>query len=135
MSSGYIIDTPSVFSETAGWPALQASIESLGVTLLLVLGSNDKLHDRLASRYPQPNTVSIIRLPSSGGAVKKSASFIKAYQSARIREYFYGIPTESGRSDLGPHRTTVPFGKLSVRRIGDGLWARYCLIRRSHCCA
>ena len=55
------------------------------------------------------------KLPKSGGVVERTAEYRRKSRDARVREYFYGP-----RGDLAPSSNTVPFGQVSIFKIGSG---------------
>ncbi|KAJ3068177.1 hypothetical protein HDU98_008673 [Podochytrium sp. JEL0797] len=113
-TAGVIINTPSYFSETAGYPQLTHAIEQFKPTLLVVIG-HERMYADLSRQYQQNRELKVLKLAKSGGVVTRDKSYRRAVASMKIREYFYGTTN----FPLSPFSNTVSFHELHVRRIGD----------------
>mmetsp|Transcript_29093 Transcript_29093/g.93080 ORF Transcript_29093/g.93080 Transcript_29093/m.93080 type:complete len:361 (-) Transcript_29093:73-1155(-) len=94
-TSGCIINTCG-WVEGAGLESLKVCANNLRVDVVLVLGE-DRLYVEL--KNSMPSTVTVVKLPRSGGVVTRSRDFRRITRNARIREYFYGPPLPKPSAD------------------------------------
>ena len=60
--------------------------------------------------------VRVWKLNKSGGVVERSPEFRRKSRDNKIKEYFYGTPG----AELQPHSQTLPFGQVSIFKVGGG---------------
>lgn len=123
-TGGYIINTPSHFSESLGYDILHQVVTVYKVDIILVI-QNERLYNDVQRRYAENSTIDVVKVDKSGGVcgfltkvVNRDKAYRKKIQDARIREYFYGTPTLNNRADLSPYSNIVAFSNVFVRRIG-----------------
>jgi len=139
-----IIDTSSTFASAAPfgasgdqkYPLLKLAVDAFNVNTVVVVG-HERLHvemQRLFGTHVSPNpTVSVIKVPKSGGVVELDQSYRERIHAHQLRTYFYGTPTYLPKgmkeSDLGsegavvdttlaPYSSVVSFDDLVIYRIG-----------------
>ena len=83
--------------------------------MILVIG-NERLLSDLQRKYPDPNQMTVLKVPKSGGVVSRETSTRKEMQLRRVKEYFYG----SVKNELTPFSQTVSFNDVIVRRVVQG---------------
>jgi polyribonucleotide 5'-hydroxyl-kinase len=66
---------------------------------------------------PQGQDISVVKLNKSGGVVKREREERRVARDNRIREYFFGTPS----NPLQPTTQIVRSDQLKVFRIGKGL--------------
>ena len=118
-TAGFIINSPSQFSETTGLAILEQVITAFNVNVLLVIG-HERLYTQLLNKFnsaTQTTPIHVIKLEKSGGVVSRDLKFRKLTQSARIREYFYGTKTLDQRATISPYSNQVLFKDINVCRI------------------
>ena len=72
---------------------------------------------RVGGDVPGEGTpVRVWKLNKSGGVVERSPEFRRRCRDQKIREYFYGAPG----AELQPHSQTLPFGQVSIFKVGGG---------------
>ena len=69
-------------------------IESLRINTVIVLGQ-DNLYNKLRKKFPDPSPVKVIKLPKSGGSVKKDAA-CRSASVARCAQSYFGVETPGG---------------------------------------
>ncbi|KAG9767597.1 mRNA cleavage and polyadenylation factor IA/II complex, partial [Aureobasidium melanogenum] len=132
--SGLIIDTPgSLTSAKEGHEIIQDIVSELAVSAIICLGS-ERLYSDMVKRFDgqpivsrssgssinnggaPPGTISVIKLPKSGGCVDRDEAYMQAFRAAQIKAYFYGNPRLSSGISLQPRQQQVDFSTLSVWR-------------------
>lgn len=120
-ASGVVVNTMG-WVDGAGYKLLLHALDALKITDVLVVGQ-ERLHAELRRDMrgktrgggPGSRAVQVWKLPKSGGVVERTAEYRRKSRDARVREYFYGP-----RGDLAPSSNTVPFGQVSIFKIGSG---------------
>ncbi|KAJ3225371.1 hypothetical protein HK099_006912 [Clydaea vesicula] len=120
--AGYIINTPSQFSENTGYDLLFQAVEDFKVDALLIIG-HERLYSDMKKKYNDFKEIHVVKIDKSGGVVQRDKKFRKQLQMDRIKEYFYGSPTENNRAELNPYRNIIRFSDVNIRRIGDSAQA------------
>lgn len=89
--------------------------------MIFVIG-NERLYSDLQRTY---NTkINVLKITKSGGVVNRDATFRRASQMLKVRDYFYGTQhTQLGRADLNPYSLIVPHKDVQVRKVGQELIA------------
>lgn len=102
----------------AGYDLLTFAITTFKCDLVLVLGGQDVLGQRLQGTFNPPSTASsnpttkIVRLPLSGGATSRNQAYRKKARDRKIQEYFYG---KGG--NLSPGITVVDWNDVIVLKL------------------
>ena len=131
---GVIIDTPGSLTSTkfgtVGYEVISHIVSELQVSAIICLGS-ERLYADMVKRYDgtpttsrasptgagaQQETISVVKLPKSGGCVDRDASFMSSLRSTQVRAYFYGNPRLSNGIALQARQQQVDFSSLSVYR-------------------
>lgn len=136
--SGIYIDTPSALisseNKELGYSMIQHIVNEFSINVLLVVG-NEKLYSDMKkifgtmvniNRAPSnnnktpnqksaPSSVTVVKVPKSGGVVDRDADFLVSVQSQLINEYFYGTSKQS----LSPYTVTVDYSILNIYRIAE----------------
>ncbi|KXZ44284.1 hypothetical protein GPECTOR_70g515 [Gonium pectorale] len=114
-ASGVLINTFG-WVDGLGYELQKHIIAAFQCDVVLVM-EQDRLHATLQQdlKTLSPRT-QLVKLPKSGGAVKREADERRAARDGRIREYFYGPPS----APLQPATQTVRAADLAVYRIGSG---------------
>ncbi|KAF4555445.1 mRNA cleavage and polyadenylation factor clp1-like protein [Elsinoe fawcettii] len=119
-SSGLIIDAPpSLNSPQTSYDLAAHIISEFSITVILVLGS-ERLYNDISRRHTSTTpgeSVTVLRVAQSPGAVARDEGFMKQHRAAQIRSYFFGEP-RSGMA-LNPHSLTVSFSELSIYKMID----------------
>ncbi|GAO52384.1 mRNA cleavage and polyadenylation specificity factor complex subunit [Saitoella complicata NRRL Y-17804] len=113
-TSGCIIDTAGLISQSTGYEIIAHAITEFSVSVLVVLGS-ERLYSDMVRRFDGRRGLSVVRMPKSGGVVDKDESFISACKARAVREYFYG---NSGQV-LSPFSSVVGFDNIHVYRVAS----------------
>ncbi|KAJ2849481.1 Cleavage polyadenylation factor subunit clp1 [Coemansia brasiliensis] len=109
-ASGIIVDTRG-FSDVARNKTIEHAIASLGINTLLVVGN-----ERMFSVYSNKlRSITVLKLPRSGGTVDRSASFRQQQNSRIVRQYFYGTDSQKASS----FSTVVNFQEIKILRVGE----------------
>jgi polyribonucleotide 5'-hydroxyl-kinase len=85
--------------------------------VIVVIG-HERLYSDLSQKYTD-DSMTILKLTKSGGAVSRSKEYARKLQLQSIKHYFYGSPD----FELMPFSQTVSFADVAVRRIGEGALA------------
>ena len=110
-SGGLIIDT-SGWVDGAGYELLIQQASEMRADVLIVIG-DDRLHSRLMSfAESSPLNPSVLKIPKSGGVITRSTQSRQIAQTARMRNYLYGVHRE-----LYPHSITLDFSAVAVYSI------------------
>ena len=72
--------------------------------------------DGLGESMAEGTPVRVWKLNKSGGVVERSPEFRRKSRDNKIKEYFYGTPG----AELQPHSQTLPFGQVSIFKVGGG---------------
>ncbi|KAJ2829558.1 Cleavage polyadenylation factor subunit clp1 [Coemansia furcata] len=113
-ASGFIVDTRG-FTDAAKCDTIDHAIAALGITTLLVVGS-ERMYSLLSTRaFAKDNSVAVIKMARSGGTVDRSAMFRQQYNSRTIQQYFYGTQKEPFSS----FSTVANFQEIRVLRVGE----------------
>ncbi|KAF2226709.1 Pre-mRNA cleavage complex II protein Clp1-domain-containing protein [Elsinoe ampelina] len=119
-SSGLIIDSPPTLNNPqSSYDIASHLISEFSINIILVLGS-ERLFNDISRRHTAtvpPDTITVLRVANSPGAVARDEAFLKQHRAAQIRSYFFGEP-RSGMP-LNPHSQMVGFGELSIYRVVD----------------
>ncbi|XP_023017710.1 protein CLP1 homolog [Leptinotarsa decemlineata] len=118
-SSGAIINTCG-WTKAEGYKQLLSSAKCFEVDVILVL-DQERLYNELVRDVP--NFVKVVFLPKSGGVVERSKSVRGEARDQRIREYFYGTPSNS----LYPHSFDVKFFEVKIFKVGAPALPDSCL--------
>ncbi|KAJ2607257.1 Cleavage polyadenylation factor subunit clp1 [Coemansia sp. RSA 1365] len=115
--SGIIVDTRG-FSDVARDQTIDHAVQALGITALLVVG-NERMHSVLAARFggndsTKPGSVTVLKLPRSGGAVDRSPFMRQQLGARAVQRYFYGV----GKERVTSFSTVVAFDDLCILRVG-----------------
>ncbi|ODQ67050.1 Clp1-domain-containing protein [Nadsonia fulvescens var. elongata DSM 6958] len=124
-SSGIIIDAPYISEQKIYHSLIDDIIVDFRVTHVLVVG-NERMYSDLNKAYKNrqsqsqanagtASSVSIIKLPKSGGCVEPESVLTRALQQKVIREYFYG----NSKIPLSPFTVTVDSPSVTVYRIKE----------------
>ncbi len=115
-SSGIIVNTCG-YIEDEGYDILLKCIQSFAIDIVLVMG-HDRLYSSLCSSLK--DSLVIVKLPLSGGVVKKERQFRSRSRQLRIKEYFYGkLSSSSGLSvSYSPARMDIPISSVKFLRAG-----------------
>ncbi|GFR40680.1 hypothetical protein Agub_g1271, partial [Astrephomene gubernaculifera] len=114
-ASGLLINTFG-WVDGLGYELQKHVIQAFQCDVVLVM-EQDRLHATLQQdlKATCPRTT-ILKLPKSGGAVKREGDERRSAREHRVREYFYGSPA----CPLQPATQTVRAADLAVYRIGSG---------------
>jgi polyribonucleotide 5'-hydroxyl-kinase len=134
-TSGLLVNTMG-YVDGPGYDMLVDTLKLLQCDVVAVLG-NDRLYARLTEAMagvrlpaaggaatatagePPARTVTVIKLPRSGGVVERSREARVRARDARIHEYFYGPPPRDGGVPLlAPVSLTVPWDDVTIVRVG-----------------
>ena len=96
-------------------------IESLRINTVIVLGQ-DNLYNKLRKKFPDPSPVKVIKLPKSGGSVKKDAA-CRSASVARCAQSYFGVETPggAGRSIVTKTGMELDIIKMSTVQVGDAM--------------
>ena len=125
--AGVVVNTQG-WVDGVGYKLLLHALDALKITDVFVIGQ-ERLHAQLhndtrgkvagggesGESKRVPRSVQVWKLPKSGGVVERDAAFRRKCRDRKIREYFYG-PGDS----LAPSSNTLPFGAVSIFKIGSG---------------
>lgn len=124
-ASGLLIDTAGLIDSTTGYDIIHAAISDFEVDVLIVLGSERLYNDMLRKYDTGPSTtttittttstttppsMTVLKLPKSGGVVGRDATVIRNTQTAQIKTYFYG----DVRQSLNPFSLNVAFADAKL---------------------
>ncbi|KXS20132.1 Clp1-domain-containing protein [Gonapodya prolifera JEL478] len=114
-TSGFIINSPSQFTESLGKELMYHAIRALRASVILVIG-DERLYSELSrNASKESHSVSVVKLAKSGGVVNRDAKFRKQLEHRAVREYFYGTK----RSEISAYSTPIVFTEMNVRRVGE----------------
>ncbi|KAJ2722694.1 Cleavage polyadenylation factor subunit clp1 [Coemansia sp. Benny D115] len=122
-ASGLIVDTRG-FTDINKFDIIESAIASLGINTLLVVG-NERMYSLFSSRFSKADgssgsvPVNVVKLAKSGGTVDRDAMYRQQLSAHRIRQYFYGTPSEPVMS----FSTVVNFQEISILRVGEDVQA------------
>ncbi|KAJ2881547.1 Cleavage polyadenylation factor subunit clp1 [Coemansia aciculifera] len=112
-TSGLFVDTRG-FTDAAKCETIDHAISALGITTLLVVGS-ERMYSLLSNRPFAKEGVTVIKMARSGGTVDRSAMFRQQYNSRIIQQYFYGTQKEPFSS----FSTVANFQEIRILRVGE----------------
>lgn len=117
-ASGCIIDTPSYVSTTKGYELIQHIVAEFSVNVIIALGS-ERLYSDLLRRFEDrrggAESVTVLKLPKSGGCVDRDEGYLKEARQRAVREYFFGEPKRT----LSPYTMSVDFSSLVIYRVAE----------------
>jgi polyribonucleotide 5'-hydroxyl-kinase len=115
-SSGMIVNTSGHIDDD-GYEALLHCIKELNIDVVLVMG-HDRLYSSLSSSLQ--DSVAIVKLPQSGGVVRRERQHRTRARQARIQEYFYGKNALRGQNDVSfsPARIDLQISSLMLMKAG-----------------
>ena len=123
-AAGVVINTMG-WVEGQGYKLLLHALDALKVDNVVVVGQ-ERLHSELTRDFRgkrvggdasgEGTPVRVWKLNKSGGVVERSPEFRRRTRDQKIREYFYGAPG----AELQPHSQTLPFGQVSIFKVGGG---------------
>lgn len=116
--SGVIINT-SAWSDDADYRILVHACKVFKANMVLVM-DDEVLHDDLKNDLADsPHPVSVMNVPKTVGIITKVAETNVELRYLRIKEYFYGTPSES----YNPMTSEMKFSSLKrlIYRIGNSL--------------
>ena len=119
-SAGIIVNTCG-FIDGVGSEIMLHSIRALSIDVVLVMG-HDRLYSSLVKELPE-NTVTVVKLPRSGGVVQRDRLYRARLRRTRIREYFYGIDVyresiKQSASTFSPARLSLRISSVRIMRAG-----------------
>jgi len=123
-AAGVVINTMG-WVEGQGYKLLLHALDALKVDNVVVVGqerlhseiTRDFRHKRVGGESMAEGTpVRVWKLNKSGGVVERSPEFRRKSRDNKIKEYFYGTPG----AELQPHSQTLPFGQVSIFKVGGG---------------
>lgn len=139
-ASGVIVNASGLI-EDAGYDYLLHAIDAFQINVVLVLG-DDRLYSVLGTHFKkeakkqedapesqlQKVAPKLIKLPRSGGVVKRDASFRRAARSQCIKRYFYGESVFQKSADptlasvtphyqFTPSLMEVPFADVQLHKL------------------
>lgn len=115
--TGVIVDTPGVGltdDKEKGYNIISSIISDFNINVLVVVG-DERLYSSLQKKYKEKDTLTVLKVKSSGGCVDREPSFIRSLQSLSIKEYFYG----SVKQPLDPYSVTVDYSQIVVYRVSE----------------
>ncbi|KAK7572174.1 hypothetical protein V9T40_014646 [Parthenolecanium corni] len=110
-SSGVIINTIG-WVKARGYQHLTHVVQAFKVDIILVL-DQERLFNELVR--DMPSFVKVALLPKSGGVVERSQTTRAEARNCRVREYFYGTPS----NQLHPHMFDVKFSDVKIYQISS----------------
>lgn len=139
--SGVIIDTPGSLvtgkHAISGYDMIAHIVSEFSVNAIVCLG-NERLYNDMVRKFdrqpssgsssasmtadvPEKQTISVIKLPRSGGVVDRDAAYMRTMREAQIRAYFYGSPQVGANISLQPRQQQTDFDSLPTiwRRISS----------------
>lgn len=121
-TSGLIIDSPGALSHPSNYDLIQHLVADFSITVLVVLGS-ERLYSDMVRRYETTATssssssnnssITVLKLPKSGGCVDRSPSHLLTARQTAVREYFFGEPKRT----LSPYTITVDFSSILIYKL------------------
>ncbi|KAH3756235.1 pre-mRNA cleavage complex subunit [Pelomyxa schiedti] len=112
--SGIIVNTCG-WIDDEGEAILFQDFDTFRPDIIAVIEDERLFHD-ISVRYPpQSSTVSVMKIPKSGGVVSRNTTERRKARGNRIKEYYYGV-----NGDLCPHSTILNFSDVTLFRIGGG---------------
>lgn len=140
-SSGVIIDTPGSLvtgqHAASGYDLIAHIVSEFSVNAIVCLGNERLFSDMVKKFDKQPSsnsgtssmtadvfekeTISVIKLPRSGGVVERDSIYVRAIREAQIKAYFYGTPQVGANISLQPRQQQADFDSLPTiwRRISS----------------
>jgi len=115
-SSGVIVNTCG-YIEDDGYDILLQCIQSFSIDIVLVMG-HDRLYSALCNSLKDSCTV--VKLPLSGGVVRRERQYRARSRQRRIKEYFYGrVSLSSGLgTSYSPARIDIQVSSVKFIRAG-----------------
>lgn len=127
--SGLIIDTPgsllSPKQASGGYELITHIAGEFAINAIICIGSERLYSDMVRKFDRQPvsgnksidafssgQTISVVKLAKSGGAVDRDAAYMRAVAEAQIRAYFYGNPKVGANISLQPRQQQIDFDSL-----------------------
>ncbi|KAF3936135.1 hypothetical protein ABW19_dt0200646 [Dactylella cylindrospora] len=101
-NTGLIIDTASLDAQTNA-DLISYIVAEFSVTTIAVLGSERLYNTMLKSFAASSSSISVIKLPTSGGCVDRDKAFNKSCREATVKKYFFG----DERLTLSPYTVSV----------------------------
>ena len=114
-SSGIIVNTCGWIDNT-GQDLIVDAISIFKIDVVLVM-SHDRLHAYLTGMVP--STVTVVKLPRSGGVVERIANTRRRYRHTAIHQYFYGASKSGVIETFSPPSVEVKFSDLILLRHGN----------------
>ncbi|KAI0273413.1 Pre-mRNA cleavage complex II protein Clp1-domain-containing protein [Gloeopeniophorella convolvens] len=135
-TAGLIVDTPSSFASSPSTGTadhrqtlIRACVDAFRINVILVVG-HEKLNAEMQRTYG--NRMTVVKIPKSGGVVELDMQYRQRIHTQQLHTYMYGqvitpppgLPaTAAGDADfdghLNPSSSVIPFGELSLLRIGE----------------
>lgn len=115
-SAGMIVNTCG-YIEDDGYDILLESIKSFAIDIVLVMG-HDRLYSSLCNSLK--DSCIVVKLPLSGGVVRRERQYRTRSRQSRIKEYFYGhVSLSSSVSPVySPARIDIQISAVKFIRAG-----------------
>ena len=118
-ASGFVINTCGYIDDD-GYDILLKCIKSFSIDVVLVMG-HDRLYSSLSSSLKDSTT--IVKLPQSGGVVRRERQYRYRTGQSKIRDYFYGnrnvnSASGSGKVAYSPARVDVQISSFVIIKAG-----------------
>lgn len=115
-ASGLLVNTSGTMQGDA-IDLLIYAIQTLSISVVLVMG-HDRLYSMLKSKLGK-DTMTIIKLPRSGGVVTRESSFLRNSRLRSIKRYFYGGLVEAPNTtkrvpELTPFLIQLPTDQITI---------------------
>ncbi|CAN6599523.1 mRNA cleavage and polyadenylation factor Clp1p [Trichomonascus vanleenenianus] len=117
--SGIVIDTPGtglIDEKEQGYSTISSIVADFDVNVIVVVGQ-ERLYSEMSKKFSKSTkrAVTVLKVPKSGGAVDRTAAYLRQLQSRSIQEYFYGSPKQL----LAPYTVTVSYSVITVYRVAE----------------
>lgn len=114
-SSGLVVNTCG-WVDGVGFDLLVHCVEAFEIDVILVMG-DDRLYFALTSSVNE--SIAIVKLPRSGGAVERDSVTRRRCRKSRVQEYFYGRRVPSGvPQQLSPCRMDIRLSTVKILKAG-----------------
>lgn len=108
---GCVVDTCGDIDGKDGTESVIQAVKSVKADVVFVLAS-ERLYASVLSTFENSTTETVL-LGKSGGVVTRDQSTRLAWQSSKVREYFYGKDNM-----YNPFSSVVDFGQVTVLKVG-----------------
>ncbi|KAK9476399.1 Pre-mRNA cleavage complex II protein Clp1-domain-containing protein [Lipomyces japonicus] len=112
--SGTIIDAAGIIDPAVGYELIDEIVSDFDVKVIVTIG-HERLYNDLLKKFQPKKSITVVKVPRSGGVVEHDAAYLRATQQRAIKEYFHGSP----KNPLSAYTMTIDSNLLTAFKIDE----------------